>query len=48
MKCFYCKREASAKEGSARGNFLKALFARGNAWDKREKYLCREHFEEGE
>ena len=44
VKCFYCDAEACAKIGGAKGNIWNALLGR-KAWDKREKYVCREHFE---
>jgi hypothetical protein len=43
MKCFYCKKEASAKVGNSKGNILNALFGR-NCWQKSEIYVCKEHY----
>lgn len=44
MKCFYCPAEACAKVGAAKGNIWKALLGM-TAWDKAEKYVCRNCFE---
>jgi hypothetical protein len=43
MKCFYCKKEASAKVGNSKGNIFNALFGR-NCWQKSEIYVCKEHY----
>lgn len=47
MKCFWCRRQACAKVGEAKGNIWQALIG-GKSWSKREKYVCRKHYEEGE
>lgn len=44
MKCFYCKKEASAKIGNAKADILGSLFGK-QAWNKSEIYVCRKHYE---
>jgi hypothetical protein len=44
MKCFFCGKEACAKVGGSKGNIFLALLGK-KCWDKKEIYVCREHFE---
>jgi len=53
VKCFYCRKEASAKIGTAEGSLLSAIvpsclkkFLKVKTWTKDEKYVCKKHYEE--